>query len=179
MTTNTLVVPQVLNTYESIPKGIYALKRDFSASTRLTAQYYLWKDALKFNLHPSIPAGDKGVRIADVATGNCIWVLDVAREVSETALLDGFDIKPPKEFIEAFDVVHIRLITVAIKNNDPRPVLANLCKLLKLIEVLLYLKPGGYLQWDEADSVGWTIKSVHSSVATDAVQRLFQTLWLA
>ncbi|TVY93982.1 N-methyltransferase, partial [Lachnellula willkommii] len=191
MTTNTLVVPQAMNTYESIPKGIYALKRDFSASTRLTAQHYLWKDALKFNLHPSIPAGDKSVRIADVATGNCIWLLDVAREVSETALLDGFDIsldqcppspwlpanihlhtwnifeEPPKEFIETFDVVHIRLITVAIKNNDPRPVLANLRKLLK---------PGGYLQWDEADSVDWTVKSVHSSVATDAVQRLFQQL---
>jgi hypothetical protein len=83
-----------------------------------------------------------------------IWLLDVAREVSEAARLDGFDIsldqcppspwlpanmhvhtwnifeEPSEEFREVFDVVHIRLITVAIKDNDPRPVLANLRKLL-------------------------------------------------
>jgi len=27
-------IPQPVNTYESIPKGVYALKRDFNASTR-------------------------------------------------------------------------------------------------------------------------------------------------
>jgi len=183
--------PNGLNTYESIPKGVYALKRDFNASTRLTAQHYLWKDALKFNIHPSIPTDNSHVRIADVATGNGIWLLDVANDLPETAKLDGFDIsldqcppstwlpanthlhtwdvfkEPPEEFCEAFDVVHIRLITVAIKDNDPRPVLANLRKLLK---------PGGYLQWDEADSVNWTVKSTQPDVATDNVSRLFQQL---
>lgn len=38
--------------------------------------------------------------------------------------------EPPPEFVEYFDVVHVRLITVVVKNNDPRPVLANLTKLL-------------------------------------------------
>lgn len=86
--------PQAINTYKSIPEGTYALKRDFNASTRsvyillltynpfilpiidrlsgtrLTAQHYLWKDALNFNLHPSIPVDRNSARIADVATGN-------------------------------------------------------------------------------------------------------------
>ncbi|THV46103.1 hypothetical protein BGAL_0416g00040 [Botrytis galanthina] len=183
--------PQSVDTYQSIPKGVYALKRDFNASTRLTAQHYLWKDALKFNIHPDIPTDSDQIRIADVATGNGIWLLDVAREVPPAARLDGFDIsldqcppspwlpantnlhtwdvykEPPKQFQETFDIVHVRLITVAIKNNDPRPVLANLRKLLK---------PGGFLQWDEADSVDWTVKNIDSSVATDAVRRLFQQL---
>ncbi|PQE27118.1 umta methyltransferase family protein [Rutstroemia sp. NJR-2017a WRK4] len=204
-----MALAQSLNTYKYIPKGVYALKRDFNASTRLTAQHYLWKDALKFNIHPDIPTDGNQLRIADVATGNGIWLLDVARELSHPATFVGFDIsldqcppspwlpanthlhtwnifeEPPKEFQETFDIVHIRLITVAIKDNDPRPVLANLRKLLsKSIKFpgfshhthTIKQEPGGFLQWDEADSVDWTIKTVDSPCATDAVQRLFQQL---
>lgn len=38
----------------------------------------------------------------------------------------------PAEFIGYFDVVHVRLITVVVKNNDLRPILANLKKLLSM-----------------------------------------------
>ena len=38
------------------------------------------------------------------------------------------------------------------------------------------IEPGGYLQWDEADSVDWSVKSVHRSVQTESVQDLFQQL---
>jgi hypothetical protein len=140
-------------------------------ASRLTAQHYLWKDALQFNLHPDIPVGST-TRIADVATGNrfvycnpwrfyyqilmppSIWLLDLARKLPSTTKLDGFDISldqcppqawlpdnvnlhtwnlleaPPSEFVGMFDVVHIRLITVAVQNNDPRPILASLHSLL-------------------------------------------------
>jgi hypothetical protein len=37
-------------------------------------------------------------------------------------------------------------------------------------------EPGGYIQWDEADSVDWIVKSVHHSVETQAVRDLFQQL---
>jgi hypothetical protein len=37
-------------------------------------------------------------------------------------------------------------------------------------------EPGGFLQWDEVDSIDWTVKCVHGSVQTDAVQRLFKQL---
>jgi hypothetical protein len=142
-------------------------------------------------------------------TQSSIWLLDVARELSHPATLIGFGIsldqcppspwlpanthlhtwdifdEPPKEFQETFDIVHIRLITVAIKDNDSRPVLANLRKLLsKSIKFPVFSyhahtikpEPGGFLQWDEAESIDWTIKSVDSPCATDAVKRLFQQL---
>lgn len=36
------------------------------------------------------------------------------------------------EFVGFFDIVHVRLITVVVKNNDPRPIPANLNKLLSM-----------------------------------------------
>ncbi|RYP55409.1 hypothetical protein DL769_010195 [Monosporascus sp. CRB-8-3] len=59
--------------------------------------------------------------------------------------------EPPHQFVGYFDIVHVRLITVVIRGNDPRPVLANLTK---------PLKPGGYLQWDEVDTISCSIKTV-------------------
>ncbi|KAI1178722.1 hypothetical protein F4777DRAFT_536530 [Nemania sp. FL0916] len=153
----------------------YALTRDCNASTRLTAQHYLWKGLLGFLLHPEIPTEAPNLRVADVATGNGIWLHDFAGTKPTSAELHGFDISldqagpkawlpinvrmhvwnifepPPPQFLGYFDVVHVRLITVVIKNNDPLPVLANLTKLLK---------PGGYLQWDEVDTIGCYIKTV-------------------
>ena len=141
----------------------YALKRDFNASTRLTAQHYLWRDTLQFTLHPSIILPASGGRIADVGTGNGIWLLDLARNLPCTAQLDGFDISldqcpvsqwlppniamhtwnvfedPPQELLQAFDVVHVRLITFIIKNNDPRPVLSNLHKILSMLFTALLI----------------------------------------
>jgi hypothetical protein len=83
-----------------------------------------------------------------------IWLLDIARKLPSTAKLHGFDIsldqcppdawlpdnvelhtwnvfeEPPARFVGVFDVVHIRLITVAVQNNDPTPILANIHRLL-------------------------------------------------
>ncbi|KAI1487269.1 hypothetical protein F5X96DRAFT_650927 [Biscogniauxia mediterranea] len=153
----------------------YALMRDCNASSRLTAQHYLWKDLLGYLIHPDIPTRSADLRIADVATGNGIWLHDVARGKPTSTELHGFDIsldqvgpkawlpanirmhtwdifeEPPSQFVGYFDVVHVRLITVVVKNNDPRPVLANLAKLLK---------SGGYLQWDEVDTIGCSVKTV-------------------
>ncbi|KAI0804245.1 hypothetical protein GGR55DRAFT_659153 [Xylaria sp. FL0064] len=38
--------------------------------------------------------------------------------------------EPPPQFCQYFDIVHVRLITVVIKENEPEPVLFNLTKLL-------------------------------------------------
>jgi hypothetical protein len=145
-----------------------------------------------------------------VLTPRSIWLLDLARKLPSTTKLDGFDISldqcppqawlpdnvdlhtwnlleaPPAKFVGAFDVVHIRLITVAVQNNDPRPILASLHSLLSAYCYLNFghdiwltlriLEPGGYIQWDEADSVDWNVKSVHHSVEDQAVRDLFQQL---
>ncbi|PYI11226.1 hypothetical protein BO78DRAFT_403243 [Aspergillus sclerotiicarbonarius CBS 121057] len=157
------------------PKDSYALMRDCNASSRLTAQHYLWKDLLGFLVHPDIDTRATDLRVADVATGNGIWLHDFARGKPPSVDLHGFDtsldqVGPkqwlpanihmhiwdmfenvPDEFVGYFDIVHVRLITVVVKNNDPRPILANLNRLLK---------PGGYLQWDEVDTIGCSIKTV-------------------
>ncbi|KAI1099133.1 hypothetical protein F4804DRAFT_93715 [Jackrogersella minutella] len=155
-------------------KDPYALMRDCNANSRLTAQHYLWKDLLGFLVHPDIPTRADDLKVADVATGNGIWLHDFARK-KPSAELHGFDIsldqvgprpwlpsnihmhtwnifeEPPPQFVGYFDIVHVRLITVVVENNDPRPVLANLTKLLS---------PSGYLQWDEVDTISSSIKSV-------------------
>ncbi|KAI0167433.1 hypothetical protein BJ166DRAFT_610195 [Pestalotiopsis sp. NC0098] len=168
----------------------YALLRDCNANSRLTAQHYLWKDLLGFLVHPDIPTNQVDLKIADVATGNGIWLHDFASKKPNSIELHGFDIsldqvgpkpwlpanmhmhtwnlfeEPPPEFVGYFDVVHVRLITVVVKNNDPRPVLENLSKLLK---------PGGYLQWDEVDTIGCSIKTV-PGVSAPNLDTLFSQL---
>ncbi|KAI9878027.1 MAG: hypothetical protein M1830_002147 [Pleopsidium flavum] len=171
--------------------GSYVLNRDYQGSSRLNLQFFLWKNALQFNLHPDIPQPKANVRIADVATGTGIWLVDLASSLPPTVQLDGFDISlaqtptpkwlppniklhqwdmftdPPAELVGQFDIVHVRLITLVIKDNNALPVINNLRKLLK---------PGGYLQWDEVDTVGTYIESADPSVSTTAIESLFMNL---
>ncbi|KAH8754188.1 hypothetical protein F5883DRAFT_431851, partial [Diaporthe sp. PMI_573] len=169
-----------------------ALMRDCNANTRLTAPHYLWKDILGFLIHPDISTRAHDLKTADVATGNgcIIWLHDIARGKQASVELHEFDIsldqvgpkpwlpsnihmhtwdifeEPPKEYVGYFDVVHVRLITVVVKINDPHPVLANLTKILR---------PGGYLQWDEADTIGCSIKTV-PGVTAENLDSLFSQL---
>ena len=48
----------------------------------------------------------------------------------------------PPNFVERYDVVHVRHFVCVLKGDDPTPMLYNLLRLLK---------PGGWLQWDEWD----------------------------
>ena len=142
----------------------YVLNRDFFAATRLTCQHWVWHQELGYNLHPTIPVPSHS-RIADVATGTGAWLLEVARE-NPTAQCDGFDISldqapptawlpssvslrkwdlyepPPAELIRAYDIVHVRLLGIVVRDKDPVPILKNMAMLLK---------PHGWLQWDEID----------------------------
>ena len=121
------------------------------------------------------------LRIADLATGTAIWPLDIARTFPN-AQVDGSDISlkqsPPAEWLPKnvslseldiysdlpekwrgiYDVVHLRLLLLVIRGNDPRPVLRNALKMLK---------PRGWIQWDELDPWGaYTISTtdIHHSV---------------
>ena len=156
-------------------KGSYVLRRNYAATTRLNCQNFLWKLELGWALHPSItstlplPADSSHTpRIADLATGTAIWAIDIARDFP-TAQIDGFDISlqqcPPSAWLPTnitvrewdifsnldselegtYDVVHIRLLLLVVRDNDPRPLLRNAMKMLK---------PGGWLQWDELDPWG-------------------------
>jgi hypothetical protein len=144
----------------------YILGRSHASSSRLNLSHFLWKQVLGFNIHPRIPTTG-ALQIADIATGTAIWPLDVASELSD-AQVDGFDValdqcppahfmpqirlgtwnifeEPPEDLVGKYDIVHIRLVIFVVRNNDPRPIIKNLMKLLK---------PGGYLQWCELDLSG-------------------------
>ncbi|KUI72921.1 hypothetical protein VM1G_08237 [Cytospora mali] len=142
----------------------YVFQRNANATSRLHYQYYLWQDTYRFHLHPDIPPLAPDARIADVATGTGIWLSDLSRQLPPTTQLHGLDISleqlpprnlappnvnyhqwdfftpPPAELRGTFDVVHMRLVAVVVKDMQPARILANVAQLLK---------PGGYLQWEE------------------------------
>ncbi|KAL9619366.1 MAG: hypothetical protein Q9160_006046 [Pyrenula sp. 1 TL-2023] len=169
-------------------KDGYILQRNYSATSRLNLQYYLWQDTFRFHLHPSIPELAPDARIADFATGSGIWLLDLSEKVPPTTQLEGFDISlsqtpstvwlppnvrfhsynlfsdPPDEFIGRYDVIHIRLIALVIKNNDPSVIIKNLTKMLK---------PGGHLQWEEYYTEHSSLRHAQSpSPETPALERV-------
>ncbi|OCK81165.1 hypothetical protein K432DRAFT_296127, partial [Lepidopterella palustris CBS 459.81] len=155
--------------------------------SRLNYQFFLWRETLGFNLHPDIPAPKPDARIADVATGTGIWLIDVARSLPNTVQFQGLDIdisqcppkqwlpsnmktrawdmfqEVPKDLVGQFDIVHVRLLGLVIKDNNSLPAIASLHKLLK---------PGGYLQWDEMADASSYVASVDSTIKTDGVEAL-------
>jgi hypothetical protein len=163
----------------------YMLGRSYIAACRLNLQHYLWREALNFNIHPSVQLPKDPV-IAEIAVGTGIWLIDVARE-HPTAQLDGFDIDlsqaphphwlpsnvklrqwnlfedVPSDLIGKYDLVHLRLLVLVLSGVDTKPVLQNLLKLLK---------PGGYLQWDELDCVNMRVKYADPSVPAPALEAL-------
>ncbi|CAF9906016.1 hypothetical protein IMSHALPRED_004049 [Imshaugia aleurites] len=169
----------------------YALDRSYSAASRLNYQFYLWKNTLKFNLHPSIPTPSATGRIADVATGTGIWLLDLAHEVPTTVRMDGLDITlsqtPPKQWLPPninmrvwniftdlpedlvgqFDIVHVRLLLLVIPDNDAVPVIKRLATMLK---------PGGYLQWEELSGFDHRVVTVSPAVNTSAFQEMHKLM---
>ena len=168
----------------------YMLCRNYAAASRLNYQYYLWKESLHFNIHPSI-AIPNNARIADVATGTAIWLIDVARECP-MAQLDGFDIDisqaPPKQWlppnvniktwnvfdsllddmIGVFDIVHVRLLILVVQQSDPKSIIRNLFRMLK---------PGGYIQWDDLDYPNMHVKACEASLRTPALQAMRETAY--
>lgn len=163
----------------------FTLDSTHAAACRLNLQYYLWKEMLDFDIHPSIPTASDSV-IADVACGTGIWLIHVAREFPN-GQLDGFDIDlhrapskqslpsnvtlrnwnifedVPSDLVGKYDFVHVRLLILVIENSDPRRVICNLLK---------FLKPGGYLQWDELDCVNMCVKKDDATMATPALDGL-------
>ena len=72
-----------------VSEDSYFLTRSYAASARLNLQHYIWTDIFDGKLlHPSIPVHDSSLRVADVATGTRIWLLDFARKHQNASRLD-------------------------------------------------------------------------------------------
>ena len=118
-------------------------------------------------LHPTIEFSVTPTsRIADVATGTGALLIDLSKQLPKSCQLDGFDLSdsqfPSKDdlpenitfhiadakalvesqFKEKFDIVNIRYLTAGLKPDDWEVVARNAYDMLK---------PGGWLQWLEAD----------------------------
>ncbi|KAK4663664.1 hypothetical protein QC763_610390 [Podospora pseudopauciseta] len=186
----------------------YILDRDRShaAASRLNLQFYLWKDSLGFNIHPTISqslfpstksnelvGSQSPVAICEVASGTGIWLTDVARSVPPSTILTGLDynlsqsppaawLPPnmsmrhwnvfdpvPEDLVGKYDYVHTRLLVLVVgESKDPGPIIRNIFKLLK---------PGGWLQWDELDTVNMSIQKVDPALETPALEELRKWSW--
>ncbi|KAI4174465.1 MAG: hypothetical protein LQ343_002222 [Gyalolechia ehrenbergii] len=134
----------------------YHLSRHHAASARLNLQHYLWLTTFSNHLlSPKIPVDDEQLKVADIATGTGIWLVDFARQHPRAAQLDGFDIsldqvpsaawlpsnvsfhqynvheQPPNDLLERYDIIHVRHLNLIIKNDDPTAVLGHLLAMLK------------------------------------------------
>lgn len=146
-------------------KRPYALPRNPNESERLNAQHHLYVKNLGYHIHPRVAASlPSNAQIADVATGTGAWMIDVAPTLPNVKFI-GLDMSPdqftsssipsncefqllnvlepiPKEMQARFDVVHIRLLIVGLTGSDWDTVATNAKQMLK---------PGGWLQWCEAE----------------------------
>ncbi|ESZ91011.1 hypothetical protein SBOR_8615 [Sclerotinia borealis F-4128] len=172
----------------------YPLDRSPLGSSRLYTQHFLWQRLIGHLLHPDIPI-QENMKIADIACGTGIWLLDLAQQLSKSntpAQLDGFDIStaqyPPSELLPPnltlqtldifkpiphawrgqYDVIHIALLCLVIRDGDPRSVLDNL---------LTLLKPGGYIQWKEVDFSMMHITSYNPGISTCELSKLKQWIY--
>ena len=133
----------------------YMFNRGYQDSARFVLEHWLWLwlHRLRYILHPSILISAPNLKIADVWTGNAIWIMELLHHLPPTARVDGFDISashyPAKEWLppnvaldllDAFEDlpenllgrydVHMRTFAVIVRNNDPTRLLENLIKML-------------------------------------------------
>ncbi|KAL9086211.1 MAG: hypothetical protein Q9159_004276 [Coniocarpon cinnabarinum] len=135
-------------------KDNYNIERGLVPALRLNLQQYIWRDALGYDLHPSIDTHDPRLKVADVGTGTGIWLVKLSSQLAPTAQLDGFDISSdqfphesslppnvhlhtsnalepcPPELRGKYDVVNLRLFLAVVKNDDPTALLQHVCSLL-------------------------------------------------
>ncbi|KAI0160529.1 S-adenosyl-L-methionine-dependent methyltransferase [Xylariaceae sp. FL1272] len=175
--------------------------KNFRSSARLHLQHLLIQNTLGYLLEPVmeksiVTNSPEPLRIADLACGNGIWLLDLHSYLAQhniAAQLDGFDINPimfphptylptavslkpldilakptPPELVGIYDIVHIRAFGSVIPDGDLTPVLSVASALLK---------PGGYLQWEETRGDRFIVESPSpdvSKVACDTITNVLK-----
>ncbi|KAH7322377.1 S-adenosyl-L-methionine-dependent methyltransferase [Stachybotrys elegans] len=153
---------------ESWTKTIYPFDRGSPATelARLSHLHFnIWVPLTGGKLVPShiADALEKSPepRVADIATGNGVWLTSIAQQLPHHAELYGFDIDPtkfptaepnmsfqqhdllhpfPEHLQGTFDLVHVRLLYFALKADEWAPAIRQATTLLK---------PGGWILWEE------------------------------
>ncbi|KAI0173876.1 UMTA methyltransferase family protein [Pestalotiopsis sp. NC0098] len=171
-------------------KTDYVFTRDFLDNNRINLMHHLWTKTFGYLFHPKIEI-KRALRVADIGAGTGIWLLDARDHLPENIQLDGFDISfdaaPPIEtlpqnvrfqfwnvkedipegLVNAFDVVHVRFMSFVLLNDEIPDVIAKIFRLLK---------PGGYIQWEEADMESLRFDRSTPTSKTDHLEDLFKLL---
>jgi hypothetical protein len=137
----------------------YILGRNYAASARLNLQHYQHTQVLTYILHPSIKkALPAQAIIGDIATGTGIWLLDLASELEGKGeyVFEGWDISDaqfphsdslpknvkfgtfdcsttegvPEELAGKYNVIHVGLLALVVKNGDPGVWIENFMRML-------------------------------------------------
>lgn len=141
---------------------------------------------LGYHIHPSIaPRLHASSRIADIGTGTGIFLIELSEQLPATCQLDGFDVSnalyPPAATLpanvslalqdarhafptplkQAYDFINIRLLVSGMDKDDWAVVTANAIQLLK---------PGGAIQWIEADFLQSKILSSCAGTTPEALE---------
>ncbi|KAI1454934.1 hypothetical protein F4805DRAFT_298976 [Annulohypoxylon moriforme] len=176
--------------------------RNFRTSARLHLQHFIAQNTVGHLLDSEVEkavAGSQDLKIAELACGNGVWLTDLHTDFSKKGIsfsqLDGYDINPgnfpnpsrlpksvtlreldilarplPAEMLGIYDVVHVRGFVSIVYNNDTTPLLST---------ALALLKPGGYLQWEEAKGDGFVAEAPSPDISTtncEAVLALMNTV---
>jgi hypothetical protein len=168
-------------TLNSGKKGVEEHRLDYQHITWLL----LTKTLIPDNIKSYLNSLGRPPAVADVGTGTGVWLRDFAPEAHQDSRLDGFDMDGSKFFstddlpsnvklslwnvfepvpeglVGQYDLVHVRLLMVALKAGDWVPVARNLQSLLR---------PGGYILWDET---GFT--KFNATPITEAYQKWIST----
>ncbi|KAG2421785.1 hypothetical protein HFD88_005761 [Aspergillus terreus] len=170
----------------------YPLGRNLFHSVRLDAQHLLWRLHTGYLLHPRVPVRDN-MKIAELGTGTGVWLLEAEKHLPPTTQLHGFDISdeqfpqkeqcppnvrfdimdsfvdPPASRIGQYDVVHLRMWASNFRDKDLAPILRHVMKLLK---------PGGFVQWEEADLTHQVVVGEKAKQFEAGVNKLFNRVGL-
>ncbi|RAL00867.1 uncharacterized protein BO80DRAFT_425262 [Aspergillus ibericus CBS 121593] len=171
----------------SAPEYVFA--RDYLDNNRINLHHYLWVELFGYHLHPDIPLQNPDLKIADVATGTGTFLTDLSRRLPPSVQLDGFDSsfqavppkellpsninlhqwnikqEPPKELQGTYDIVHVRMLTFVLLDDEIENALRNVFKLLK---------PGGYLQWGDVDVHSTRIENANQGKSTAALEEIIK-----
>ena len=149
----------------------YMLGREQQETQRLDEQHVFFKEFFDGNLlHHQILTTDVKTA-ADVGTATGVWLMETAAMLksihgSELGPCVGFDISSsqfqkdptgsiqyhvhdtaqpyPEEYLNFFEVVHVRLLSYALRADQLEQAVRN---------IMSIVIPGGYLHWEEGDAI--------------------------
>lgn len=141
----------------------YMLQRNLEESKRLDEQHHFSRALVNGNLiQPSIPQSSLRT-VADVGTGTGVWLREAAQELAATnppTKFTGFDISGqqfpkdkikgvefvlhdiiqpfPRQYHGYFDLVHVRLLSYALKVQNLTTVVENIVQIIRNSESHLF-----------------------------------------